>query len=658
MPRIRTILTLPLLAATAIASRGGETSIDSMSISALEERLDKIDEELSGLANYSLRAGLGSKGYRSNGHADPRHTEWIEIDLGDDYAVNQIALVPSILRETKQGFIAESFPSEFRVIAGTGDIRGGIEVARFKAEDQLLPRIAPLVIDVPDVVADWVRIEATTLTPRGFEGRYFLQLAEILVFSGFENVALRKPVKIREQPTDTTSAWNKDFAVDGFVPYLMDAAQGEKSLSFVGLPEEQPYFLIDLGKPYALTQINLHTVEQSTTVPLSTPGDFGLPKRLIVEGANQEDFSDAATLIDYRRNNIKDIGPITTLPLAETSCRYVRLTAEPQREISPENAAPQKVGFAEIELISEGRNVALDKSVSTNLKPAESPLRSKDTLTDGLNYYGQILATRTWIEQLARRHDLEVERPLIVSALDIRYARQKANLNRTYWLVALLAGTIVAIILIDRIVRLRQIASIKERLAADLHDELGADLHTIGLLSDLAEESKNSPEELAMLHKRIRKLTMQSGSAVRHCTDMLEAAGSNVSIRDNIYQASRRIMAKLENSISIEGEEYLDNLKSKTRFDLCLFYNECLVNISRHSGASKFVTQLIADKNSVLLAVSDNGRGLSNTQSKDVPKSLKRRARLLGAKVSVEQPASGGTRINLKLKTRKWGFRK
>ena len=151
---------------------------------------------------------------------------------------------------------------------------------------------------------------------------------------------------------------------------------------------------------------------------------------------------------------------------------------------------------------------------------------------------------------------------------------------------------------------------------------------------------------------------MQSGNALRHCTDMLEASKSDVSIKENIYQASRRIMAKLENSISIEGEEYLNELKSKTRFDLCLFYNECLVNISRHSGASKFTTKLRADKSNVLLAVSDNGRGISNSRVNGVPKSLKRRARLLGAKVSVEKPDSGGTRINLKLKTRKWGFRK
>ena len=117
-------------------------------------------------------------------------------------------------------------------------------------------------------------------------------------------------------------------------------------------------------------------------------------------------------------------------------------------------------------------------------------------------------------------------------------------------------------------------------------------------------------------------------------------------------------MAKLENEISIEGEEDLNKLKPRTRFDLVLFYNECLVNISRHSGATKFRTQLTADPKNILLSVWDNGRGLSGSKVNEIPKSLKRRARLLGAKVGVVSPDSGGTCINLQLRTRKWGRRK
>jgi signal transduction histidine kinase len=195
----------------------------------------------------------------------------------------------------------------------------------------------------------------------------------------------------------------------------------------------------------------------------------------------------------------------------------------------------------------------------------------------------------------------------------------------------------------------------KERFAADLHDELGANLHTIGLLSDLAEESAVSPEELSILHQRIRNVTERTGIAMRHCANLIEASSLDSGLRANFERASRRILAKLENSISITGEEHLEKLSARTRFDLFLFFNECLVNISRHAEATQFSTELRADSHEIKLSVSDNGRGIFHPKVNGIPKSLKRRARLLGAKLNVDSPENGGTRINLQLRTRKWG---
>ena len=52
----------------------------------------------------------------------------------------------------------------------------------------------------------------------------------------------------------------------------------------------------------------------------------------------------------------------------------------------------------------------------------------------------------------------------------------------------------------------------------------------------------------------------------------------------DMQRSAQRIMAKLEHGFYIEGEEYIDQLERHTCFDLSLFYKECLVNISRHSG--------------------------------------------------------------------------
>ena len=620
----------------------------------LEERLAFIDSELNDLAHFSMRSGIGSVGFRSDFHEDGHHTEWIEIELGEERPIDQIVLVPVIWRDTKTGFRADGFPLEFRLVAGNSEDATGSEIASFRPEDSVLPRIAPLVVSIPETAATWIRLEASALSPRAWDGKYILQMDEVLVFSGQENIALNKPVRVSSNDTESDTARRKQYLVDGFVPYLMDAAHGEQSIAFLGESrlEDHPTMMVDLGSIHELNRSHLHAIELGDTVPQASPLGLSLPRQLILEGSIEPDFSDAVRLTEYLMETIYDTGPIIMRRFPERACRYIRLVVSEPYTLERSGIMKSLLGFAEIELFSKGSNVAAGRLMTGNLEPTSST-RSYSALTDGFNLYGQILPLRDWLNELARRHDLETERPIVLAELNNRYARQKTYLTLLGWLAALLAAGIVFTVLIFRFFSMRQVAGIKEQLAADLHDEVGADLHTIRLLSDMAEEARNSPEELTSLHRRIRRVTEQSSAAVRHCANMLEADGLLPSIPSAIHRASRRIMANLKNDISIEGEEYLEKLNPRTRFDLVLFYNECLVNISRHSGASQFSTELKANAKEVFLSVGDNGRGLSKNKANGVPKSLKRRARFLRAKISVESPSTGGTRIELKLSTRR-----
>jgi len=632
--------------------------LKDLSLSRIEQRLAAIDAELEQLAKYSLRSGIGPVGYRSKPYEDSANTEWIQINLAEETPIDQIVLVPTI-GHTEKGFIADGFPLEFSIIAGNREDPNGTAIAHFRSQDRLLPRIAPLVVPCSGTTASWIRIEATMLSPRAWDGKYILDLSEILVFNGQENMALKQPVQASSPGGRAGFARRIRFLVDGFVPYLMDSHLGPQSIAYVGLADIGDHLrslTIDLETVYPLNRIHLHAVDLSDTVPISTPIGFGVPQRLRVDGAMHPDFSDAVRLIDYHKKTVYETGPIIMRRFPETPCRYVRLIAEEPYLLSGYLGA-SFIGFAEIELFSHSRNVAIGKAVHADFEPAPAG-RSLAALTDGCNLYGQILPLRDWMNQLALRHDLETERPIVVAELNRRYAHQKVNLTRMKWLAALLGAGIIFTLLIDRILRMREVARIMERFAADLHDELGANLHTIGLLSDLAEQALDEPEELTMLHQRIRAVTKRTGTAMRHCAAMQEASELYTGLRADMERAAMRIMAKLEHTISIEGEEFLKQLKPRTRLDLFLFYKESLVNISRHSGATQFSTRLSASPREIHLTVSDNGHGIGESQGNRIPSSLKRRARLLSGRVNVESPATGGTSITLKLRTQRWGLRK
>jgi len=643
---------LTILVAAALATASHAEPLEKMSLPSLELRLEQIDNELAQQANYSLGGGIGAIGYRSRAYDSAIQTEWIKINFDREVPLDEVVLVPAIRRDTENGFQADAFPAQFRLVAGAGNDTNGQVVAEYTGNQNILPRIAPLIIPCNGTRASWIRVETDELSLRAFDELYVFQLSEVMAFSGAENMALHKSVTASTSSGDTTPGWNERFLVDGRVPYLMDAAQGHKSVAYLTPPkiEDTPTLTLDLEQIHSINRIHLHAVDQSDTLPQAFAGDFGIPKRMTVEGATQPGFSDAKLLLDLRHDTLYDTWTIMAHPFPETACRYIRIKVVEPFPSERYGKLPPYTGFAEIEIFSNSRNVALNKEFKTSFVQTvhDRPLAN---LTDGLNIYGSILPIREWINQLATRHRLETERPIVTAELSRRYARQKTNLRLLGWLSGLLlAGTII-IVLVDRIILQRAVFRTREQIAADLHDELGANLHAIGLLGDLAHASKGTPEKLDRLLQRMRGLTERTGAAARYCSNMLEAKELHGDLVEDMKRTTARIVADLDSDIAFEGAEILPRLSPRKRLDLFLFYKECLINIIRHSGATEVSTKLTANSQQLDLVIADNGHGLNG----DVPASLKRRARFMGAHVSIGKPASGGTRIRLTLKPKKFG---
>jgi signal transduction histidine kinase len=622
-------------------------NLEQSSLSQLEERINSIDLELEKLARVSMRSGAGSVGCQSAFHDEPDHTEWVQVDLGQPTPIDQIVLVPTIWRDSKTGFDATGLPLKFQIRAGTDPDSKGIVLASFTEKDHLTPRTAPIVISC-ETKASWVRVEASILSQGGWDTRYNFELAELMLFNGEENVALRKPVTTSSVSPREGSSRKKEFLVDGFVPYVMDAGRGTKKIPFssayaIGV---QPSILIDLGATYPINRIHLHSSDGSDSVPKPISDGHGLPGRLVMEGAIQADFSDAVPLFEYRHASIFDAGPIIMRRFQETRCRYVRLTALESYHLN-------SMGFAEIEVFSNGENKALHKSVDV---PHKTKSRPTPLLTDGSNLYGRILPVRQWMNELALRHDLERERPLITAELNQRYAQQQINLQRLGWLSALLGGGIVILFLVDRMLRMRHIARIKERFAADLHDELGANLHTISLIGELAKKkAATSPERLPSLLQQIQATTKRSIVAVHHVSDLQTATGLYKGLIPDMKRAAERIVVDLEHKLSVSGEQHLATIDQQKQVDLFLFYKECLINCCRHSDATELSTRLVVGAKTTLLTVTDNGSSPADHGTLDLPPSLKRRAKILGAHVTLTHPDGGGWRISLRLRNkRRW----
>ena len=70
----------------------------------------------------------------------------MQIEFGDEVSVDEIVLVSTLRRDTDDGFQAEGFPIDFRIIAGSSDDESGSLLTSYTEADCLLPRLTPVIV--------------------------------------------------------------------------------------------------------------------------------------------------------------------------------------------------------------------------------------------------------------------------------------------------------------------------------------------------------------------------------------------------------------------------------------------------------------------------------------------------------------------------------
>lgn len=116
------------------------------SIDTLESRIAEIKNELSHLAEFTIRGGVGAVGYRSrtpDNAVDPK--EWVQITLPSASMVDRIVLVPCLWRSPDGQLTADSFPLDFKIIGGTGDAQLSLV--------QTIPLDGALIVTTPQPAA-------------------------------------------------------------------------------------------------------------------------------------------------------------------------------------------------------------------------------------------------------------------------------------------------------------------------------------------------------------------------------------------------------------------------------------------------------------------------------------------------------------------------
>jgi ligand-binding sensor domain-containing protein/signal transduction histidine kinase len=187
----------------------------------------------------------------------------------------------------------------------------------------------------------------------------------------------------------------------------------------------------------------------------------------------------------------------------------------------------------------------------------------------------------------------------------------------------------------------------RSRIAQDIHDELGANLTTIGWLADRGRKPRAEPAAVSGELEQIAATARESLTAMDAIVwalnarnDSLENYANYISHFATEFFRPTSIRCRLD----IPTQLPVQPMSTESRHHLFLAVKEALNNAARHSGASEVWIRLACDAERLLISVEDNGRGIQaavTAPGQDGLANIRRRLEALGGMLLVESLTDG-----------------
>lgn len=220
-------------------------------------------------------------------------------------------------------------------------------------------------------------------------------------------------------------------------------------------------------------------------------------------------------------------------------------------------------------------------------------------------------------------------------------------------LAVLLVGGLIYLLYRRRVSRLLEMERMRTSIATDLHDDIGANLTRISILSEVAQQKStaNNGNSLTSIADIARE-------SVASMNDIVWAIApehdSLLDLTRRMRQHSEEIFAQreIELDFNTPSDDKEFKLNVGVRRDVLLIFKEAVNNVARHSGCSKVSIDFRCEHSSLTLRIKDNGSGFdSGNYESDGQglRSMARRSKALGGELTVDSMKMYGTDIFFKL---------
>jgi signal transduction histidine kinase/ligand-binding sensor domain-containing protein len=189
----------------------------------------------------------------------------------------------------------------------------------------------------------------------------------------------------------------------------------------------------------------------------------------------------------------------------------------------------------------------------------------------------------------------------------------------------------------------------RNRISADMHDEIGSGITHIALLSELIQTQQKEGKEL---RKDIATIATSARSLVQSMSGIIWALNPQNDTLENLLAYTREQSQKYFEPFDVRFDicfpEFVPDIRlsNEQRRNLYLVIREALNNAMKHSGATAIALKLEFDETALCFSVSDNGTGIGVKQGKPDSnglRNMRNRMENIGGTIGWLQPEKGTT---------------
>lgn len=206
---------------------------------------------------------------------------------------------------------------------------------------------------------------------------------------------------------------------------------------------------------------------------------------------------------------------------------------------------------------------------------------------------------------------------------------------------------------IEQLEQERALERERSRISQDMHDEVGAGLSEIGILSELAKKDIRNPDESGVYMQRISETSRE---VIASISEIIWAINPKNDLLDDLVAYLRhyttRYLGTTAMKLQFNIPETLPDfhLTAEARRNIFLVLKESLHNIIKHSGATEVIITLSFTQQHLEAVVQDNGKGFTASDISRFGNGLRnmeKRMKDIGGRFVIESNSGEGTRVML-----------